>query len=55
MEIFSENGIWSLLLKASGQATVLIVLVLAVQRLLGGRLTPRWRFRRSSRHMASRC
>src|SRR5258707_11096363 len=45
MQIFSENTFWLLLLKASWQATVLIVVVLAMQWLLGGRLTPRWRFR----------
>jgi beta-lactamase regulating signal transducer with metallopeptidase domain len=45
MQIFSENSIWLLLLKASWQATVLIVVVLAMQWFLGGRLTPRWRFR----------
>jgi beta-lactamase regulating signal transducer with metallopeptidase domain len=45
MHIFSENSFWLLLLKASWQATVLIVVVLAMLWLLGSRLTPRWRFR----------
>jgi len=42
---FSENSFWLPLLKASWQASVLIVMVLAMQWLLGGRLSPRWRFR----------
>jgi beta-lactamase regulating signal transducer with metallopeptidase domain len=45
MHIFSENSFWLLLLKASWQAAVLIVVVLAMQWFLGGRLAPRWRFR----------
>ena len=32
------------LLKASWQAAVLILLVLAAQRILGARLSPRWRY-----------
>src|SRR5579859_4477423 len=45
MQIFSGSTFWWPLLKASWQASVLIVVVLAAQWFLGGRLTPRWRFR----------
>lgn len=38
-----ESPSWLMLLKASGQAAVLIVLVLAAQYALGRRLNPRWR------------
>lgn len=45
MQILFGSGFWWLLLKASWQASVLIVVVLATQWILGDRLTPRWRFR----------
>jgi beta-lactamase regulating signal transducer with metallopeptidase domain len=45
MQMFSENSFWLLLLKASWEASVLIVVVLAMQWLLRDRLTPRWRLR----------
>lgn len=44
MDLFLESNSWRLLLKASWQAAVLIVLVLAMQRLLGRRLRPSWRY-----------
>ena len=43
MPHFIECLPWLMLLKASGQAAVLIVLVLAAQYALGRRLNPRWR------------
>jgi beta-lactamase regulating signal transducer with metallopeptidase domain len=45
MQNFIGNQPWPLLLKASWQAAVLIVLVLAAQFVLRRRLAPRWRYR----------
>jgi beta-lactamase regulating signal transducer with metallopeptidase domain len=44
MQNFIESQPWNLLLKASGQAAVLIVLILAAQWVLGRRLRPGWRY-----------
>jgi uncharacterized protein (TIGR03067 family) len=44
MQIFAEHGPLQLLLKASWQAAVLILLVLAAQKIFGPRLSPRWRY-----------
>ncbi|MHC1768848.1 MAG: hypothetical protein AB9869_31965 [Verrucomicrobiia bacterium] len=38
-------GFMAWLLRSSGEAGALILLVLLVQALLGGRLRPRWRYR----------
>ena len=43
MRHFIEDRAWPLLLKASWQAAVIILLVLAAQFALGRRLKPRWR------------
>ncbi len=43
MQHFIEFKYWPLLLKASWQAAVIILLVLIAQRALGRRLSPRWR------------
>ncbi len=44
MQDFIASQSWPILLKASSQAAVLIVLVLAAQWALGRRLSPRWRY-----------
>jgi hypothetical protein len=43
LEFLTNYPLFSLL-KASWQAAVLILLVLAVQRVFGRRLSPRWRY-----------
>ena len=44
MQDFLTHSSFSSLLKASWQAAVLILLVLAVQWIFGRRLSPRWRY-----------
>src|SRR5215471_1419947 len=44
MQALTEHGPLGWLLKASWQAAVLILLVLAAQKIFGSRISPRWRY-----------